>query len=50
MKSRAAIGALWALFLLRATVESAESKLSPEEIAEGKRRAAEWVKAREAKK
>ena len=29
------------------SVESAEAKLTPEEIAEGKRRAEEWVKARE---
>lgn len=35
---------------IRPSVESAESKLTPEEIAEGKRRAAEWLKAREASK
>ena len=32
------------------SVESAEAKLTPDEIAEGKRRAEEWVKAREAGK
>jgi len=32
------------------SVESAEAKLTPEEIAEGKRRAEEWVTARKTKK
>jgi uncharacterized protein len=35
---------------IRSAVESAEGKLAPEEIAEGKRRAADWLKAREARK
>jgi uncharacterized protein len=30
--------------VVRASVQSAEAKLTPEEIAEGKRRAAEWLK------
>jgi TPR repeat protein len=35
---------------VRQSVESAEAKLTPEEIAEGKRRAEEWIKVREAGK
>jgi hypothetical protein len=35
---------------VRATVESAESKLTAEEIAEGKRQAAEWRRVHEVKK
>ena len=35
---------------IRASVESAEAKLTPEEIAEGKRRAAEWLRSRETRK
>ena len=35
---------------IRSSVESAEGKLAPEEIAEGKRRAADWLKAREARR
>ena len=35
---------------VRRSVESAEAKLTPEEIAEGKRRAEEWIKLREAGK
>jgi TPR repeat protein len=35
---------------IRIGVESAEAKLTPEEIAEGRRRAAEWTKAHDAKK
>jgi TPR repeat protein len=34
----------------RRSVESAEAALTPEEIAEGKRRAAEWIEARKGKK
>jgi TPR repeat protein len=36
--------------VIRPSVESAEGKLTPEEVAEGKRRAAEWLKAREGRK
>ena len=35
---------------IRPSVESAEGKLTQDEIAEGKRRAAEWVKARNVQK
>jgi hypothetical protein len=35
---------------IRPSVESAQSKLKSEEIAEGRRRADEWLKAREARK
>ena len=42
-------GGRWAESM-RPTVESAESKLTPEEIAEGKRRAAEWLNAHEVKR
>jgi TPR repeat protein len=35
---------------IRPSVESAEGKLTPEEVAEGKRRAAEWLKVREGRK
>ena len=35
---------------IRVSVESAEGKLTPEEVAEGRRRAAEWTKAHGAKK
>lgn len=35
---------------IRPSVESAEGKLSPEEIAEGKQRAAKWIAARETRK
>ena len=35
---------------IRPSVESAERKLTPEELAEGRHRAAEWIKARETRK
>jgi TPR repeat protein len=42
-------GGAWAE-RVAASVESAERKLTPEELAEGTRRAEAWQKAREAKK